>query len=134
MKFFGVIAISIMLVSSASSAKVVRREEHESSGKKQSIRKLGDSEDSSDETDSPTLSPTVSPTLSPTVSPTLSPTLSPTVSPTLSPTSKSGKMRDLEEVRTDRVHRRKLHKEKDLDAEIMDPEKVKLRRQINKKV
>ena len=130
MKFFGVIAISIMLVSSASSAKVVRREEHESSGKKQSIRKLGDSEDSSDETDSPTLSPT----LSPTVSPTISPTLSPTVSPTLSPTSKSGKMRDLEEVRTDRVHRRKLHKDKDLDAEIMDPEKVKLRRQISKKV
>jgi len=63
-------------VSSASSAKIVRREEHESSGKKQPIRKLGDdSDDSSDETDSPTLSPTVSPTLSPTVSPTLSPTL-----------------------------------------------------------
>jgi len=131
MKFFGAIAISIMLVSSASSAKIVRREEHESSGKKQPIRKLGDdSDDSSDETDSPTLSPTVSPTLSPTVSP----TLSPTVSPTLSPNSKSGKMRDLEEVRTDRVHRRKLHKEKDLEAEIMDPEKVKLRRHINKKV
>ena len=71
---------------------------------------------------------------SPTVSPTLSPTLSPTVSPTLSPTSKSGKMRELEEDRTNRVHRRKLHKDKDLDAEIMDPEKVKLRRQINKKV
>ena len=71
---------------------------------------------------------------SPTVSPTLSPTLSPTVSPTLSPTSKSGKMRDLEEVRINRVHRRKLHKDKDLDAEIMDPEKVKLRRQISKKV
>ena len=61
-----------MLVSSASSAKIVRREEHESSGKKQPIRKLGhDSDDSSDETDSPTLSPTVSPTVSPTLSPTL---------------------------------------------------------------
>ena len=73
-----------------------------------------------------------SPTLSPTVSPTLSPTLSPTESPTLSHVSKSGKIRDLEEIRTDRVHRRKLHKEKDLEAEIIDPEKVKLRRKINK--
>ena len=72
MKFFSAIAVSIMLVSSASSAKIVRREEHESSGKKQPIRKLGDdSDDSSDETDSPTLSPTVSPTVSPTLSPTL---------------------------------------------------------------
>ena len=78
--------------------------------------------------------PSVMSLQSPTVSPTLSLTLSPTVSPTLSPTSKSGKMRDLEEVRTNRVHRRKLHNDKDLDAEIMDPEKVKLRRQINKKL
>jgi hypothetical protein len=47
-------------------------------------------------------------------------------------TSKSGKIRDLEEIHTDRIHRRKLHKEKDLEAEIIDPEKVKLRRKINK--
>ena len=72
MKFFGVIAISIMLVSSASSAKIVRREEHESSGKKQSMRKLEEkSKASKDETDAPTLSPTLSPTVSPTLSPTL---------------------------------------------------------------
>ena len=60
-----------------------------------------------------------------------SPTESPTLSPTESPTSKSGK--DSGESRDGPIRRRKLRKDKELKAAIIDPEQIKLRRQINRK-